>query len=154
MGLKPDHWIRKMAREAGMINLFVDGQVREQRPALMHLDHAAPHDVFRIQPVDALAVEVDAAARHLALLGVQQAGDGLECRRLTRAVSSQQGHDLPRADRQRDAPQNQDHVVVDDLDVIDLEHRENPQISQITQIKNPGTTQFLASNPVFVVPAS
>jgi len=29
MGLKPDHWIRKMAREQGMIDPFVDRQVRE-----------------------------------------------------------------------------------------------------------------------------
>jgi dCTP deaminase len=29
MGLKPDHWIRKMAREQGMIAPFVDHQVRE-----------------------------------------------------------------------------------------------------------------------------
>ncbi len=29
MGLKPDHWIRKMAREHGMIEPFVDGQVRD-----------------------------------------------------------------------------------------------------------------------------
>jgi dCTP deaminase len=28
MGLKPDHWIRKMAREHGMIEPFVDAQVR------------------------------------------------------------------------------------------------------------------------------
>lgn len=29
MGLKPDHWIRKMAREHGMIEPFVDSQVRQ-----------------------------------------------------------------------------------------------------------------------------
>jgi dCTP deaminase len=29
MGLKPDHWIRKMALEHGMIDPFVEGQVRE-----------------------------------------------------------------------------------------------------------------------------
>lgn len=29
MGLKPDHWIRKMAQETGMIEPFVDGQKRE-----------------------------------------------------------------------------------------------------------------------------
>lgn len=29
MGLKPDHWIRKMALEHGMIDPFVDRQVRE-----------------------------------------------------------------------------------------------------------------------------
>ena len=29
MGLKPDHWIRKMALEQGMIEPFADGQVRE-----------------------------------------------------------------------------------------------------------------------------
>ncbi len=28
MGLKPDHWIRKMAQEHGMIEPFVDSQVR------------------------------------------------------------------------------------------------------------------------------
>jgi dCTP deaminase len=29
MGLKPDHWIRKMAREQGMIEPFADNQVRD-----------------------------------------------------------------------------------------------------------------------------
>lgn len=29
MGLKPDHWIRKMAREHGMIDPYVDSQVRD-----------------------------------------------------------------------------------------------------------------------------
>ncbi len=29
MGVKPDHWIRKMATEESMIEPFVDGQVRE-----------------------------------------------------------------------------------------------------------------------------
>ena len=29
MGLKPDHWIRKMALEQGMIEPFIDRQVRE-----------------------------------------------------------------------------------------------------------------------------
>jgi dCTP deaminase len=29
MGLKPDHWIRKMALEQGMIEPFVDSQRRE-----------------------------------------------------------------------------------------------------------------------------
>lgn len=29
MGLKPDHWIREMALEHGMIEPFVDGQVRK-----------------------------------------------------------------------------------------------------------------------------
>lgn len=29
MGLKPDHWIKRMAQEQGMIEPFVDGQVRQ-----------------------------------------------------------------------------------------------------------------------------
>jgi dCTP deaminase len=29
MGIKPDHWIRKMAQEHGMIEPFVDAQVRQ-----------------------------------------------------------------------------------------------------------------------------
>ena len=29
MGLKPDHWIRKMAREQGMIDPFADNQARQ-----------------------------------------------------------------------------------------------------------------------------
>ena len=29
MGIKPDHWIRKMSREHQMIDPFEDGQVRE-----------------------------------------------------------------------------------------------------------------------------
>lgn len=29
MSIKPDHWIRKMAEESGMIEPFVDNQVRD-----------------------------------------------------------------------------------------------------------------------------
>ena len=30
MSIQPDHWIRKMSLEHGMIEPFIDGQVREE----------------------------------------------------------------------------------------------------------------------------
>ena len=76
-----------------------------------------------LDAVEALAAEADVAARDLAFLGLQQAGDGLQRGGLAGAVGAEQGDDLALRHRQRQAAQHEDDVVVDDLDVVDLEQR-------------------------------
>ena len=58
---------------------------------------------------------------HLAALGAQEVGDGLERRRLARAVGPEERDDAALGHRERHALQHEDHVVVDDLDAVDLE---------------------------------
>ena len=67
--------------------------------------------------------ELDRALGHVAALGAEQTGDGLERGGLAGAVGPEEGDDAPLGDAQRDALQHEDHVVVDDLDVVDRQQR-------------------------------
>jgi len=51
MGLKPDHWIRRMALEQRMIEPFVDGQVRDGDVGVL---------IVELTHVQAIAAVVDA----------------------------------------------------------------------------------------------
>ena len=68
-----------------------------------------------------LALELDRALGHVAALGPQQVGDGLEGGRLAGPVGAEQADDAALGHLQGDALQDQDDVVVDDLDVVDGE---------------------------------
>jgi hypothetical protein len=103
--------------------VFLDRQVLEDAAALEHLDDAALDDVVRQQAVDAPAVELDIALGDLAALGLQQARDRLQRRRLAGAVGAEEGGDPPLLGHQRDAAQHQDHAVIDDFDIVDGQHR-------------------------------
>jgi hypothetical protein len=89
---------------------------------LEDLGDAPAHDVVGLVAVDARVVQFDRAARHLALQRVEHPGDSAQRRRLACAIGAQQRHDLPGLHPQRNTPQHEDHVAVDDLDVVDLEH--------------------------------
>src|SRR5262249_49820056 len=102
--------------------VFLGGQMLEDPPALEHLDHAAPDDVVGRQVIDALARQLDSALVDGAALGRQQAGDGLERRRLARAVGAEQRRDAALADVDRHALEDEDHAVVNDLDVVERQH--------------------------------
>jgi hypothetical protein len=91
--------------------------------ALHHLDAAALHQFVRREPVDALALELDAALGDVAALGAHQVGDRFQRGRFAGAVGTQQGDDAALRHLQRYALQHQDDVVVDDLDVLDREDR-------------------------------
>ncbi len=86
--------------------------------ALHHLDATTPHQLVRREAVDALALELDGALRDLATLGFQEVRDGLRVVVLPapwRARSPRRR----RGGRSATRPQHEDHVVVDDLDVVD-----------------------------------
>src|SRR5437879_4158773 len=52
----------------------------------------------------------------------RSARDGLERRRLAGAVGAEQGRDAALVDVDRHALEDEDHVVVDDLDVVERQH--------------------------------
>jgi hypothetical protein len=70
-----------------------------------------------------LAAEYDVAARDLAVLGFQQARNGLQGGRFAGAVGAEQRHDLTLSDVQAETAEHEDDVVVDDLDIVDREQR-------------------------------
>ena len=103
--------------------VLVGRQVDENAPPLEDLNDALLDDVVGFEKVDALAVEVDGAARDRAALGLQQAGNCLERSRLAGAVGAQHGRDPAFGHLDRTALQHQDHIVVNDLDIVEIQHR-------------------------------
>jgi acyl-CoA reductase-like NAD-dependent aldehyde dehydrogenase len=102
--------------------VFLDGEVGEAVAAFHHLHHAALHQVGRGEVLDALAAQLDAALGDLAALALEQVGHGAQRGGLARAVAAQDGHDAAFGHLQRHALEHQDHVVVDDLDAVDVEN--------------------------------
>jgi hypothetical protein len=99
--------------------VLFDGQVLEAMPAFHDLHHAALYQLGRIEPVDAIAAILDAALGDFATLRVQQVGDRLEGGGLARAVRPEERDDAALRHFERNALQHEDHVVVDNLDVVD-----------------------------------
>src|SRR5207247_336971 len=100
-----------------------DGERLEDLAPFHHLHDTEPADLLRIPAVDPSPHELDAAVGHLAVLGLEQPRDGLERRGLARPVGAQQRHDLALGDVERESLEDQDHVTVDDLDVVQSQHR-------------------------------
>ena len=90
-------------------------------PALHDLNDAALDQFIRRQLVNALALVFDRTLGHIAAFGVQQVRNGFQRRRFAGTVGAQQGDNLPLGDVQGNALEHQDHVVVNDLDVVDVQ---------------------------------
>ncbi len=71
---------------------------------------------------DVRAVVEDGPGGDLAVFPGQKAGDGLQGRGFARAIGSEQGGDAALGDIQGQPLQDQDHVVVDDFQVHDLQN--------------------------------
>ena len=91
---------------AGEPQVLGHGQRREDALAARHERQAELGDLLGGQRRDVLAVE-----DHLALVGRQQAGDGLEQGRLAGAVGAEQGHHLVLADAGVDAEEHLQRAV-------------------------------------------
>ena len=83
------------------LHVFKHREPREKRKALEH------HGDAGRRPRHALAEIVDAAAR-----GTRKACDHAQQRRLARARTAEQTHDLARAQRQVDAVENQEFIAI------------------------------------------
>ena len=109
------------AGESAGQEVFFHGQMLEAMSAFHYLHHAELHQFPGRGLVDALAAKFDRSLGHVATLRSQQVRNCLERRRLARAIGTEQRNDRPFLHLQRNALEHQDHVVVDDLDVVDGE---------------------------------
>ena len=89
---------------------------------LHHLNHAALNKVGGGEVFDALAAQLDGALGDRATLALQQIGDGAQGGGFTRAVASQDSHNFAIGHLQGNTLEHQNHMVVDDLNAIDIEH--------------------------------
>src|ERR1035437_2415225 len=99
-----------------------DVEVLEDPTALHDLEDPHPDDLLGVLAVDLLAHELDGPLGHLALLALEEPGDGLEGRGLPGSVRAEERGDLSLLARARQPFQDKDHVTVDDLDVVDGQH--------------------------------
>src|SRR5690606_153774 len=84
-----------------------------------HLDAAAANQFVRRQGLHLLAFEDDAALGDVATLRPKQVRDRLERRRLARAVRTKKCCDTAARNGERHAFENEDHVIVDYLNIVD-----------------------------------
>src|SRR6266542_1395781 len=84
----------------------------------------APTEIYTLSLHDALPLcpVGDLALGDLSVLRRKQTRDRLQRRRLARAVRAEQRDDLAVADGEREAAQDEDHLLVDHLHVAELEH--------------------------------
>ena len=107
-------------------DVFLGGQVLEDHPAFDDLHDAHLDDFFRGFPVDAPALELDVAGGDLALLDLDQAGDGLEGRALSGAVGAQQADDFALLDEEGHPLEHEDRFAVNHVNVVQLQHNHFP----------------------------
>ena len=81
-------------------NVLGDGQLREQQQLLEDRGDAAALGVMRVREANDIAVQADGA-----LVGLVEAGDDLDQRRLAGAVLAEQGMHLAGADIEADPVQ-------------------------------------------------
>jgi hypothetical protein len=111
------------------LEVLLDGHLGEDPPALHDLRDAALHHVGRVRAGQVALRDVDAALGDLAAVGDEQARDRPQQRGLAGPVRAEQRHDRTVGNLQGQAPQDQHHVVVDNLEVVDRQdrHRRAPQ---------------------------
>jgi hypothetical protein len=104
--------------------VLLGGEVLEDAPALEDLHDSTLHHLVGGQPVDAIAVELHRALGDLAPLGAEQTRDRLQGGGLAGAVGAQQRGDAPLRAGDGHALEDEDYAVVDDLDVVEAQHRD------------------------------
>src|SRR6266850_302050 len=97
--------------------VLAHGQLREDLSSFGHLDDPGPHHAVGAPAIDALAVELDRAARR-----PEKTGDHAQCRRLASAVRPEERYDAALRDLEAHAVQGADAPVVG-LDVVHHEER-------------------------------
>ena len=102
--------------------ILLNGQIGEQPSSLHHLGNAVADDARRGAVVDVDPAETDRSFRDPAALGRQQPGDRPQHRRLAGTVGTQQCDDRPGGHVEADAAECDDHIAVDDLQVLDRQH--------------------------------
>src|SRR5207302_2597494 len=93
----------------------------EPPPSLQHLHDPPADDRLRGQPVDAGAGVGDRSVPDAPVLGPEQPRDRPEGRGLAGAVRAEERDDPAARNAERHALEDLDHVMVDDLDIVDEE---------------------------------
>jgi len=127
--------------------VLLRAEMLEHTAALEYLRDAERGDLERTHSIDAPALERDRALRDLAAFGAQQAGDGSERRCLPRSVRAQQRRNRTFSNGEGHALQDEDDPVVNDLDVIDRQHRPTPKFRRSVQAVPPPAPRPLSSGP-------
>ena len=109
--------------------ILLHGQLGQDAPALHDLGQAPGDDAGRVETVDPLVVEADLAFGDAPPVDGQEPRDGAQERGLARPVGAEQGHDPAFRQAQADPTQDEDRIVVDDLEVLDGQHRDEPPLS-------------------------
>jgi hypothetical protein len=99
------------------------GRQCEDPPALHHLGDTGTDNGGGIARRDVVPVELDPTLGRLRAVHAQEPGDSAQQGRLAGSVRTQQGDDGTPRHLDAHASKHQDHVVVDDLEVVDVEHR-------------------------------
>jgi hypothetical protein len=95
----------------------------EALPSFHHLDATAPHQLVRGEVLHFRAVEQDRTFGDLAAFGMQQIGNRFQCRRLAGAIGPKQRDNAAFRHVERNALEDKNNVVVDDLDIVDCKDR-------------------------------
>ena len=102
--------------------VFLNGQVRKTVPPFHDLHHASLHQVGGGEVFNAFASQLNRALGNRTTLALQQIGDGAQGGGFTRAVAPQNSHNFAIGHLQGNTLEHQNHMVVDDLNAIDIEH--------------------------------
>ena len=103
--------------------IFLDCQGLEDLVALGHQHEPAPRQLVRRAAGDGRALEHDPTADDLCVVSAEKARDRAERGRLAGAVGAEQRDDRARRHAERHALDRRRHMVVDDLEVLQLEQR-------------------------------
>ena len=103
--------------------VLLHGQFGEQAPPFHHLGDPVADDAGRRPLTDVEPVEADRPLGDPAAVSGQQPADRPQHRRLPGAVRAEQGDDRTGRDIEADPTEGDDHIAVDDLQVLDRQHR-------------------------------
>ena len=102
--------------------VFFNGEVGKAVPPFHDLHHAALHQIRGRQVFNALTAQLNTALGNFATLALEQIGHSAKRGGFACAIATQDGHDATLRHLQRDALEHEDHVVIDNLDAVDVEN--------------------------------
>ena len=108
---------------AAGLEVLLDRELTEDPSALHHLTDPGLDDLGRGEPTEILSVEGDPALGDPPAVDVEEPGHGSNHGGLTGPIGAQERDDGPFGDLEADPLEHENHVLVDNLEVLDGEHR-------------------------------
>ena len=96
--------------------------MRKAVAAFHDLHHAALHQVGWREVFNPLAMQFNAALGDFSAFAFEQIGNGAQRGGFASAIAAEQSHDAALGHLQGNAFQHEDHVVVNDLDAVDIQN--------------------------------